>query len=29
MSTFLERNKRNAMAFYDLMLNQCKPAESS
>ena len=26
MSTSLERNKRNAMAFYDLMFNQCKPA---
>ncbi len=23
-----ERNKRNAMAFYDLMFNQCKPAEA-
>jgi predicted SnoaL-like aldol condensation-catalyzing enzyme len=26
MSTTLERNKQNAMAFYDLMFNQCKPA---
>ena len=24
----LERNKRNAMAFYDLMFNQCRPAEA-
>lgn len=24
----LERNKKNAMAFYDLMFNQCKPAEA-
>ncbi len=24
----LERNKRNAMAFYDLMFNQCQPAEA-
>src|SRR3954447_24790087 len=24
----LERNKQNAMAFYDLMFNQCKPAEA-
>jgi predicted SnoaL-like aldol condensation-catalyzing enzyme len=23
-----ERNKRNAMAFYDLMFNQCRPAEA-
>jgi predicted SnoaL-like aldol condensation-catalyzing enzyme len=28
MSETLERNKRNAMAFYDLMFNQCKPAEA-
>ena len=28
MSTHLERNKRNAMTFYDLMFNQCKPAEA-
>lgn len=28
MSQPLERNKRNAMAFYDLMFNQCKPAEA-
>ena len=24
----LERNKRTAMAFYDLMFNQCRPAEA-
>lgn len=24
----LERNKSNVMAFYDLMFNQCKPAEA-
>ena len=24
----LERNKRNVQAFYDLMFNQCKPAEA-
>jgi len=24
----LERNKRNVMAFYDLMLNQCRPREA-
>ena len=24
----LERNKRNAMAFYDLMFNQSKPREA-
>ena len=24
----LERNKRNVMAFYDLMFNQCKPREA-
>lgn len=28
MSMSLERNKRNVMAFYDLMFNQCKPAEA-
>ena len=28
MSTILERNKQNVMAFYDLMFNQCKPAEA-
>src|SRR5437588_1702923 len=28
MSDRLERNKQNAMDFYDLMFNQCKPAES-
>jgi predicted SnoaL-like aldol condensation-catalyzing enzyme len=24
----LERNKRNAIAFYDLMFNQCRPREA-
>ena len=24
----LEHNKQNIMAFYDLMFNQCKPAEA-
>ena len=24
----LERNKRNVLAFYDLMFNQCEPAEA-
>ena len=28
MSERLERNKRNAMAFYDMMFNQCKPREA-
>jgi predicted SnoaL-like aldol condensation-catalyzing enzyme len=28
MSDQLERNKQNATAFYDLMFNQCKPAEA-
>jgi predicted SnoaL-like aldol condensation-catalyzing enzyme len=28
MSTQFERNKRNVMAFYDMMFNQCKPAEA-
>ena len=28
MSHVLERNKRNAMAFYELMFNECKPAEA-
>ena len=28
MSTTLERNKQNVMAFYDLMFNECKPAEA-
>ena len=28
MGETLERNKRNAMAFYDLMFNECKPAEA-
>lgn len=28
MSARLERNKANAKAFYDLMFNQCRPAEA-
>jgi predicted SnoaL-like aldol condensation-catalyzing enzyme len=28
MSTALERNKASAIAFYDLMFNQCQPAEA-
>ena len=28
MDERLERNKRTVMAFYDLMFNQCKPAEA-
>ena len=28
MIEILERNRRNAMAFYELMFNQCKPAEA-
>jgi predicted SnoaL-like aldol condensation-catalyzing enzyme len=28
MSAALERNKQTVMAFYDLMFNQCKPAEA-
>ena len=28
MRSSLEVNRRNAMAFYDLMFNQCKPAEA-
>jgi len=28
MSENLERNKRNVMAFYELMFNECKPAEA-
>lgn len=28
MTETLERNRQNAMAFYDLMFNQCRPAEA-
>jgi predicted SnoaL-like aldol condensation-catalyzing enzyme len=28
VSEVLERNKRNVMAFYELMFNECKPAEA-
>lgn len=28
MDEKLERNKQNVMAFYDLMFNQCRPAEA-
>ena len=28
MDERLERNKQTVMAFYDLMFNQCKPAEA-
>ena len=28
MSDRLERNKQSAMAFYDLLFNQCDPAEA-
>ncbi|HEV2843730.1 MAG TPA: nuclear transport factor 2 family protein [Thermoanaerobaculia bacterium] len=28
MSDRLEQNKQNALGFYDLMFNQCKPAEA-
>jgi predicted SnoaL-like aldol condensation-catalyzing enzyme len=28
MNKRLEQNKQNAMAFYDLMFNQCRPAEA-
>jgi predicted SnoaL-like aldol condensation-catalyzing enzyme len=28
MTANLERNKRAAVAFYDLMFNQCRPAEA-
>ena len=28
MSASTERNKQNALAFYDLMFNQCQPAEA-
>ena len=28
MSAELERNRRNVIAFYDLMFNQCRPAEA-
>jgi predicted SnoaL-like aldol condensation-catalyzing enzyme len=29
MSSQLHRNKENVVAFYDLMFNQCKPAEAA
>ena len=28
MSEILQRNKRNVVAFYELMFNECKPAEA-
>jgi predicted SnoaL-like aldol condensation-catalyzing enzyme len=28
MPTTADRNRENAMAFYDLMFNQCRPAEA-
>ncbi len=28
MSDHLERNKQNALAFYDMMFNQCRPREA-
>ena len=28
MTDRLQQNRRNAMAFYDLMFNQCQPAEA-
>ncbi|GJL63834.1 MAG: membrane protein [Nitrospirales bacterium] len=28
MNEQLEQNKKNAMGFYDLMFNQCKPSEA-
>jgi predicted SnoaL-like aldol condensation-catalyzing enzyme len=28
MDDRLERNKRTVLAFYDLMFNQCRPAEA-
>ena len=28
MSDNLERNKQNALAFYDMMFNQCRPREA-
>jgi len=29
MITELERNKQNVVAFYDLMFNQCRPADAA
>ena len=28
MSDYLERNKKNVVAFYDLLFNQCRPGEA-
>ena len=28
MNAILERNKHNVMAFYDMMFNQCQPAQA-
>lgn len=28
LTSLLERNRQNAMAFYDLMFNQCKPRKA-